>query len=84
MNTSNISAGLGGKTISIDNQIKKLSILLNDSDSEDNANTTTRSESIRDECEQVVKCFGSFVNKFTNKDAGYRLKKLKLFREDSQ
>ena len=84
MNKSNTSADLGGEAISVYFKIKKHSVLLHDSDSEDNVNITTRSESIREVCEQVVECFGLFSNKFLNKDAEYRLKKLKLFREDSQ
>ena len=31
-----------------------------------------------------MECFSWFSNKFANKDAGYRLNKLKLYREDSQ
>ena len=42
--------------------------MINDSDSEDNINATTRSESMREESEQVVEFFGPFTNKFTKKD----------------
>ena len=54
-------------------------MLINDSDSDDNILNRGLDESV-----QAVECFSWCSNKFANKDAGYRLNKLKLYREDSQ
>ena len=84
MHTTNTSAGLGGDINSTNKQIKKLSLLLNDLDSDDDISNTTSLDRNLEESLQTVEWFGWFNNKFINKDADYRLKKLKLFREDSQ
>ena len=52
--------------------------MLNDSDSDDN----NENEGVEDV--GYVDCFSWFNNKCANKDAGYRLNKLRMFREDSQ
>ena len=84
MNTANTSAGLGGEINSSSKQIKQLSLLLNDSDSDDDIYNTTNLNRNLDDCVQTVECFGWFNNKFLNKDAEYRLTKLNIYREDSQ
>ena len=85
MNTSNSSVGLGGEANTSNKQIKKLSILLNDSDSDDDyISNQTIIDKTTNENLQMVEHFDGFNNKFLNKDAAYRLKKLKLFREDDQ
>ena len=53
-------------------------MLLNDSDSDDD----NLKEGVDDG--EFVDCFGWFNNKFANKDAGYRLNTLKMYRENSQ
>ena len=77
MNTTNAQTNLGGENTSSNKQIKKLSLLLNDSDSDDN----NLKEGVEGE---IIDCFSWFNNKFANKDAGYRLSKLKMYRENSQ
>ena len=59
-------------------------MILNDSDSDDTISNTTSLDRNLDESLETVDCFGWFNNKLINKDADYRLKKLKVFREDSQ
>ena len=84
MKTTIASVGLGGEATSTESKIKRHSMLLRDSDSEDEIIVTSRLESAGIIPDQVVDFFAPFVNKLTNKDAGYRLQKLKKFREDSQ
>ena len=79
MNTANTSTNLGGENASANKQIRKFPLLINDSDSDDNILNVGLDESV-----QTVECFSCFNNKFANKDAGYRLSKLKMYREDSQ
>ena len=78
MEAINTQTNFGGESSSSNKQIKKLSILLNDSDSDDN----NENEGVEDV--GYVDCFSWFNNKCANKDAGYRLNKLRMFREDSQ
>ena len=78
MEAINVQTNFGGESSSSNKQIKKLSILLNDSDSDDN----NENEGVEDV--GYVDCFSWFNNKCANKDAGYRLNKLRMFREDSQ
>ena len=78
MNTSNTSTNLGGGNASANKQSRKFSLLINDSDSDDNILKEGVDEG------ETVDCFSWFNNKFANKDAGYRLSKLKMYREDSQ
>ena len=78
MEAINTQTNFGGESSSSNKQIKKLSILLNDSDSDDN----DQNEGVEDV--GFVDCFSWFNNKCANKDAGYRLNKLRMFREDSQ
>ena len=78
MNTTNAPTNLGGENTASNKQIKKLSLLLNDSDSDDNILKEGVDEG------EFVDCFSWFNNKFVNKDAGYRLSKLKMYRENSQ
>ena len=77
MNTTNAPTNLGGENISTNKQIKKLSLLINDSDSDDNI----LKEGVEGE---TIDCFSWLNNKFANKDAAYRLSKLKMYREKSQ
>jgi len=84
MHTTNTYVGFGGDINSTNKQIKKLSMLLNDSYSDNDISNTTSLDRNLDESLHTVECFGWFNNEFINKDADYRLKKLKLFREDSQ
>ena len=72
MHTTNTSVGLGGDINSTNKQIKKLSLLLNDSDSGNDISNTRSLDRNLDESLQTVECFGWFNNKFINKDADYR------------
>ena len=78
MNATNAQTNFGGENTSRNKQIKKLSLLLNDSDSDDN----NQNEGVEDV--DFVDCFSWFNNKCANKDAGYTLNKLRMYRENSQ
>jgi len=61
---------LYGSHIKSGGEIKIYSVLLNDSDLEADNNTATVSESARGDYAPFIIFCGSFVNKFTRKDAG--------------
>ena len=85
MATTQLQTGLFVESIFSDSAIRKHSILLNDSsDSDSNDNTNIANENIETISGERLasEFFGVFTNKFTNKDLGVRMQKLKLFRED--
>ena len=63
MNATNAPTNLGGENTSSNKQIKKLSLVLNDLDSDD----SILKEGVDDG--ESVDCFSWFNNKFANKDA---------------
>ena len=85
MATTQLQTGLFVESIFSDSAIRKHSILLNDSsdlDSNDN-NTNIANKNIETISGERLysEFFRVFTNKFTNKDLGVRMQKLKLFRE---
>ena len=59
--------------------LKKHSILLNDSESENEDNIITATSNVGVTTNEF---FDSFQNKYVNKDTGFRLQRLKAYRED--
>ena len=72
------TVGLLGE-FNLQESLKKHSILLNDSESENEDNIITATSNVGVTTNEF---FDSFQNKYVNKDTGFRLQRLKAYRED--
>ena len=73
------TVGLLGALNLQEESLKKHSVLLNDSESESEDNSITATSNVGVTTNEL---FDSFQNKYVNKDTGFRLQRLKAYRED--
>ena len=83
MASLNIS-DLAGEAQTPKESLKKLSVLHKSSSESEIEDSVHRQTVSNKEVTAATDFFSAFQNKHTNKDAGYRLSRLKAYREDSQ